>query len=216
MLNLSFKKYVSEVVATFSLIFCGTGAMVIDEITHGAVTHVGVAITWGLTVIALIYAFGDSSGAHMNPAVTITFAVNKNFPAQQVLPYMISQLIGAFAASELLHYLFPTSIFLGASLPRGAVMQSFILEIVLSFFLMTVILEVATGSREQGLLGGIAIGFVVLLEAMFAGPICGASMNPFRSLAPAVVSGHTEHLWVYLSAPVIGMLLAVAINKIIA
>lgn len=158
---------------------------------------------------------GGQSGAHINPAATIAFWVNKSFAAKQVLPYIFSQAAGAFLASILLHFLFPASLFLGASLPAGDAMQSFFLEILLTFFLMLVVLRVATGSKEQGLFAGIAIGSVVLLEAMFAGPVCGASMNPARSLAPAIVSGHTEYLWVYLSAPVIGALAAVLLHQFI-
>lgn len=210
-----YKNYLIELTGTFMLVFCGTGAMIVDETMNGAVSHPGVAITWGLIVMAVIYAFGGQSGAHFNPAVTIAFWVNKSFPAKQVLPYIFSQLAGAFLASMLLHFLFPASQFLGASLPAGDAMQSFVLEILLTFFLMLVVLRVATGSKEQGLFAGIAIGSVVLLEAMFAGPVCGASMNPARSFAPAIVSGHTEYLWVYLSAPVIGALAAVLLHQFI-
>ena len=209
------KKYYSEFIGTFIMMFCGTGAMAIDETTNGSITHVGVAITWGLIVMSLIYALGETSGAHFNPAVTIAFTVNKNFPAKLVLPYLGSQFLGAISASLLLKYLFPTSLFLGASLPRNGNMQSLILEIVLSFLLMLVILKVAKGSKEQGLFAGIAIGSVVLLEAMFAGPICGASMNPVRSLTPALVSGHLSQVWVYLIGPPTGMLLAVGFNKLL-
>ena len=210
-----YKNYIAELTGTFILVFCGTGAVTVDEITNGAVSHVGIAVTFGLVVMSVIYAFGEQSGAHLNPAVTIAFYVNKSFPLKEVLPYIISQVIGALLASLLLFSLFPTSAFLGSTLPEGSDMQSFILEIILTFFLMLVILRVATGSKEQGLFAGIAIGSVVLLEAMFAGPICGASMNPARSLAPAIVSGHIEHLWIYLSAPVIGALLAVILHKLI-
>lgn len=197
------------------MMFCGTGAMVIDETTNGSVTHVGIAITWGLIVMSLIYALGETSGAHFNPAVTIAFTVNKNFPLKEVMPYITSQFMGAISATLLLKYLFPTSIFLGASLPKNDLMQSFILEIILSFLLMLVVLRVAKGSKEQGLFAGIAIGSVVLLEAMFAGPISGASMNPIRSLTPALVSGHVSTLWIYLFGPTIGMLAAVGFNKLL-
>ncbi len=209
------KKYTAEFIGTFALMFCGTGAMTINEVMNGVVTHIGVAITFGLIVMAMIYTLGEVSGAHLNPAVTIAFAVNKNFAWKEVVPYIISQAAGAFAASFILKILFPASIFLGASLPSGTAIQSFVFEIILSFFLMLVILQVATGSKEQGMFAGLAVGSVVLLEAMFAGPVCGASMNPIRSLAPAVVSGHLEHLWVYLTAPFLGALMAVIIYQII-
>jgi aquaporin Z len=133
----------------------------------------------------------------------------KVFPAKEILPYIISQGIGAFLASLVLRFLFPANQLLGASLPAGSEMQSFILELILTFILMFVIIHMATGSKEQGMFAGLAIGSVVWLEALFAGPICGASMNPIRSLSPAIVSGHTEHLWIYLSAPVLGAIIAV-------
>lgn len=209
------KKYIAEFIGTFALVFCGTGAIIINEITNGTVTHVGVAITFGLIVMAMIYALGETSGAHLNPAVTIAFAAKKSFSWREVFPYITSQLAGAFAASFILYFLFPGSITLGATLPAGTAMQSFILEIILTFFLMLVILQVATGSKEKGMFAGLAIGSVVLLEAMFAGPICGASMNPARSIAPAFVSNHITHLWVYITAPVIGALAAVIVYQII-
>jgi aquaporin Z len=207
------KKYVAELLGTFIMVFCGTGAMVIDQQSGGAVTHVGVAITWGLVVMSLIYALGEVSGAHMNPAVSIAFTVAGRFDRKQLLPYIISQLTGALLASLTLKLLFPVNNFLGATLPAGSALQSFILELLLTFFLMLVILNVATGSKEQGLFAGIAIGSVVGLEAMFAGPICGASMNPARSVAPALVSCHLENLWLYILAPVMGAGIAVPFWK---
>jgi aquaporin NIP len=209
------KKYLAEFVGTFALVFCGTGAIVINEITHGAVTHVGIAITFGLIVMAMIYTFGAKSGAHLNPAVTISFAANGKFPVRDVAPYIISQVTGACAASIVLKILFPDSTLLGASIPSGSNWQSFVLECILSFFLMLVIVNVATGSKEQGLFAGIAIGSVVLLEAMFAGPISGASMNPARSLGPALVSGEYRQVWIYIFAPITGSLAAIGIHKII-
>jgi aquaporin Z len=203
------KKYIAEIIGTFSMVFCGTGAIIVDEVTNGAVTHVGIAITFGLIVMAMIYSVGSISGAHLNPAVTIAFSVAKRFPAKNIVPYILSQLTGALAASLLLRFLFPENILLGATLPSGSEIQSFILELVLTFFLMFVILNVSQGSRETGMFAGIAIGSVVLLEAMFAGPISGASMNPARSLAPAIVSLHLEQVWIYILAPVAGSILAV-------
>ncbi|MDF2453452.1 MAG: family channel protein [Bacteroidota bacterium] len=203
------RKYLAEIIGTFALVFCGTGAIIINQETGGVITHAGIAATFGLIVAAMIYTLGDISGAHFNPAVTIAFWIAKTFPAKEVLPYIVSQIIGAFVASFTLHFLFPADRFLGATLPAGSDMQSFVLEAILTFILMLTILHVAKGSKEQGMFAGLAIGSVVLLEAMFAGPICGASMNPARSLAPAIVSGHPEHLWIYLAAPVIGALFAV-------
>jgi len=209
------RKYIAEIIGTFALIFCGTGAIIINQISGGAITHAGIAATFGLIVAAMIYTVGDISGAHLNPAVTIAFWVAKVFPAKEILPYIISQGIGAFLASFTLHYLFPANETLGATIPAGTAMQSFILELILTFLLMFTIIHVAKGSKEQGMFAGIAIGSVVLLEAMFAGPICGASMNPIRSLSPAVISGHLEHLWVYLTAPILGAVVAVLTWKVL-
>lgn len=203
------RKYLAEIIGTFALVFCGTGAIIINQETNGIITHAGIAITFGLIVSAMIYTVGDISGAHLNPAVTIAFWVAKEFPTKEILPYIFSQGIGAFMASMTLKFLFPANDTLGATLPTGSPMQSFILEFILTFILMFVILHVAKGSKEQGMFAGIAIGGVVLLEAMFAGPICGASMNPIRSIAPAVMSGHLEHLWVYIFAPISGALLSI-------
>ena len=209
------KRLISEIIATFALVFCGTGAIVINDFTGGSVTHVGVAITFGLIVMGMIYAFGDISGAHMNPAVTIGFAYAKKFPWKEVPGYVLAQLIGAFLASGILLYLFPESETLGATLPGLSAMKVFIFEIILTFFLMVVIINVSTGSKEIGVVAGIAIGSIVLLEAMFAGPITGASMNPARSIAPAVVSGNLADLWIYIFAPIIGCLLAVVSCKLV-
>jgi len=209
------KAYFAEAIGTFCLVFAGTGAIVIDSVSGGAITHVGVALTFGLIVLAMIYAVGDVSGAHLNPAVTIGFTIARRFPARSVLPYLLSQGIGAFAASSLLRILFPGHAALGATLPSGSAMQSFILETVLTAMLMFVILCVSTGAKEKGITAGIAVGAVIGLEAMFAGPICGASMNPIRSLAPAIVSGHLEHLWVYIAGPVLGALIAVPTWRVV-
>ncbi len=207
------RNYIAELTGTFILVFCGTGAVVIDQQTGGAVTHIGVSIIWGLAVMGLIYTIGDTSGCHINPAVSIAFTLAGRFEAKLLPGYIISQVAGALLASLTLKYMFPTNQLLGATLPAGSAMQSFILELLLTFILMLVIMHVAHGSKEQGKFAGIAIGAVVGLEAMFAGPICGASMNPARSIAPAIVSGHLEHLWLYLAAPVAGAALAIPVWK---
>jgi aquaporin Z len=210
------RSYLTETLGTFILIFCGTGAIVINQQTGGVIGHLGIALTFGLLVMTLIYAFGNISGAHFNPAVSIAFTVARKFPANKLVPYIFSQLLGAVMASFFLKILFPQNEMLGGTLPSGTEIQSFILEIFLAFFLMLVILNVAHGSSEQGLFAGIAIGSTVLLEALFAGPISGASMNPVRSIAPALVSGHLEHLWIYIVAPIIGAILAVPVWKFIS
>lgn len=192
-----------EALGTFALVFAGTGAIVVDDLRHGVVTHVGVALTFGLVVMALVYALGDVSGAHLNPAVTLGFWLARRFPGREVVPYVVSQLCGALAASLALAALFahPT---LGATVPTGSLAQSFALETFLTAFLMFVVLNVSVGSRETGIMAGAAVGAVVALEALFAGPISGASMNPARSLAPALVSGHLTAVWIYIGAPLFG------------
>jgi len=206
-----FRNYLAELLGTFALVFCGTGAIIIDQQSGGAVTHVGIAITFGLIIMSMIYSLGNISGAHLNPAVSIAFTVSGRFPAKRLPGYIVSQLTGALLASFILKLLFVSSQFLGATIPSGTDMQSFILELILSFFLMLVIISVADGSKEQGMFAGLAIGAVVGLEAMFAGPLCGASMNPARSIAPAIASGHLEHLWIYIIAPITGAALAVPV-----
>jgi aquaporin Z len=203
------KKLIAEFLGTFCLVFAGTGAIVIDTVSGGAVSHVGVALTFGLIVLAMIYTIGDISGAHINPAVTIGFFAARRFEASSVIPYVASQCAGALVASIVLRFLFPQSATLGATIPAGSAMQSFVLEMLLTALLMFVVLSVSTGAREKGITAGIAVGAVIALEALFAGPICGASMNPARSLAPAILSGHLSDLWIYLVAPVLGATLGV-------
>ena len=209
------KKYVAEFIGTFAMVFCGTGAIVINQQTGGAITHLGIAITFGLIVTAMIYTFGSTSGAHFNPAVTIAFAISGLFNPKQIIPFVVAQIVGALAASCTLHFLFPENISLGATMPSGSAMQSLVLEFILTYFLMLVILFTSQGSKEVGVMAGLAIGGTVLLEALFAGPICGASMNPVRSLAPAIVSGNLTNVWIYLTAPIIGAATATATWKMI-
>jgi len=209
------QRYISELIGTFALVFCGPGAIIMNDVSGGAVTHVGIAITFGLIVMAMIYSIGEISGAHINPAVTIAFWAAGRLNKKEVLPYIAAQMTGALLASAILYLLFPLHETQGATLPSDTVMQSFILEVILTFILMFVIMKVSTGSKETGTMAGIAIGGVVGLEAMFAGPITGASMNPARSITPALFSGHTEHLWLYIAAPVLGALLAILACKAI-
>ena len=196
------KKYAAESIGTFALVFCGTGAITVNEVTGGSVTHIGISITFGLIVMAMISALGDISGAHLNPAVSFAFWTQKKLSLEVFLKYSFSQCTGALVASGVLKLLFPASKLLGTTLPRGTNFQSFVLEIVLAFLLLLVIGQLT--NKEKSGIAGIVIGSVVLLEAMFAGPITGASMNPARSMAPAIISGNTQALWVYLLAPFIG------------
>jgi aquaporin Z len=198
----------AETFGTFCLVFAGTGAVVVNEVTGGGVTHVGVALTFGLVVMAMIYALGNVSGCHVNPAVTVGLSAAGRFDWCLVLPYIGSQCVGAFLASGALRILFPESHTLGATIPAGSDLQSLMLEFLLTMILMFVILGVSAGGSDGKRLGGIVIGGVIGLEAMFAGPISGASMNPARSLAPAVVSMHLDHVWIYIVAPLAGALVA--------
>ena len=203
------KRYIAEIVATFFMIFCGTGAMIIDTESQGVISHLGVATVWGLIVMVMIFSFGKISGAHMNPAVTLTLVLLKKHSRKDLLPYFLSQLIGAFSASITLKLIFPENEFLGSTLPSGSDYQSFVLEFILTFILMIVILLTTQGKKEiEQHFAPIAIGMTIMLGALFAGPISKASMNPFRSLAPAVTSGHIEHLWLYIVATTLGALAA--------
>lgn len=208
------KNLVSEFIGTFILVFAGCGAIVVESLT-GALGHVGIALTFGFVVTALIYTFGHISGAHFNPAVTISFALMGEFDKKNVIKYIISQIGGAILACAFLMLLFLEEsksvkelAFLGATLPRGSWYQSFGFEFILTFILMLVIYGSAVHGKAIKSFAGLAIGLTVGLEAMFAGPICGASMNPARSIAPAFVSGNLEYLWLYIIAPIFGAILA--------
>ncbi len=206
-------KILAEFLGTFILVFAGTGAMVINQVTGGTIGHVGIALTFGLVVMAMIHAFGDVSGAHLNPAVSIAFSVAGRFPKNEVPGYVIAQLGGALAAGATLKLLFPSAHDLGMTVPRDGIMQSFVLEIILTAILMLVIFSVSSGSKEKGITAGITIGGVIALMALFAGPISGASMNPARSLAPAIMSGNFHHLWLYPVATIVGALLAIPLCR---
>ena len=203
------RKLTAEIFGTFSLVFAGTGAIVINDVSGGTVSHVGIALTFGLIVLAMIYAVGDVSGAHLNPAVTLGFFSARRFEGRLVVPYIVSQCLGAVVASVTLRLMFPANATLGATLPAGDALQSFVLEFILTLLLIFVILSVSSGSKEKGILAGVAVGSVIALEALFAGPISGASMNPARSLAPALVSLRLDSLWLYLAAPILGACVSV-------
>ena len=203
------KKYFCELIGTFFLVFAGTGAIIANDVYGGAISHVGIALSFGLVVMAAIYAIGDTSGAHINPAVTLGFLAIKRLSLKDTAFYILFQCLGALLASVLLYCVFPTHPTLGATIPSVSVWGAFVYEYLLTFFLMLVILSVATGAKEKGLMAGVAIGGTVALEAMFAGPVTGASMNPARSLGPALLSGEFSHLWIYLVATVLGAISAV-------
>jgi aquaporin NIP len=197
----------AEFVGTFALVFAGAGAIIVDATQNGAITHVGVAATFGLVIMAMIFAVGHLSGGHFNPGVTLAFAVARHFSFRDVVPYWLAQFAAALAAAAVLRLMFGNVADLGATQPAGSMMQSFWLELILTFGLMFVIISVATDTRAAGQAAAIAIGGTVGLEAMFGGPISGASMNTARSLGPALVSGQLHALWLYAIAPPIGAVL---------
>lgn len=199
-----YKKYLAECLGTFFLVFAGTGAIVINELTQGGVTQVGIGLTFGFIVLVLIYALGPISGAHFNPAITLSFAISRQFPKNQALAYILSQILGAVGASLMILLLFGNVGHLGATLPAGSEFQSLVLEFWLTFLLIFVIMSVSTDSKEVGQMAGLAIGLTVSLEALFAGPVSGASMNPARSFGPALMSLYFEHHWIYWLGPILG------------
>ncbi|HET6424684.1 MAG TPA: aquaporin [Planctomycetaceae bacterium] len=207
------RRLAAEFFGTFALVFAGTGAIVINDVSGGAITHVGIALTFGLIVLAMIYAIGDVSGCHLNPAVTLGFFTARRLEGRWVLPYLSSQCCGALLASMTLRILFSSHPTLGATVPAGSPWQSFLLEFILTLMLMFVILSVSAGAKEKGLMAGVAVGAVIALEALFAGPISGASMNPARSLAPALVSLRMESVWIYLLAPVLGAVASIGVFR---
>ncbi len=209
------QKIVAECFGTFCLVFAGTGAIVINQVTGGTVTHPGVALTFGLVVMAMIYALGDVSGCHLNPAVTLALHVSGFLEKQLVFPYLMSQSVGALLASLTLRLLFPGNTDWGVTQPAGSLFQSLALECLLTLILMFTILAFAKNSGPANSLAGMVIGAVIALEALFAGPICGASMNPARSLAPALVGLDLRHLWIYVAGPISGAFLAVPLSNFI-
>ena len=194
---------VAEAIGTFALVFAGCGAIMVDAKT-GQLGHIGVAITFGLVIMFGIYAVGHISGAHFNAAVTFAFALTRHFPWPRAAAYWCAQLAGALAAALLLRASLGNIAHVGATYPSGSGGQSFLWELVMTAFLMFVILAVATDTRAAGEAAAIAIGGTIGLDAMFGGPISGASMNPVRSLAPGLVSGDLHAIWIYLTAPVVG------------
>ncbi len=197
------RSLVAEAFGTFALVFAGAGAVMVDAKTH-ELGHVGVAITFGLVIMAMIYAVGHVSGAHFNAAVTFAFALTRHFAWPRVFAYWGAQFVGALTAALLLRGSLGNVAHVGATLPSGSQTQSFLWELIMTALLMFVVLAVATDTRAVGEAAAIAIGATIGLDAMFGGPISGASMNPMRSLGPALVSGDLHALWLYLLAPIVG------------
>jgi len=210
------KKYIAELIGTFGLVFIGTGSIVVNESSNGAVGLVGIALAFGLIVATMIYVFGNISGAHINPAVTISFAIDKGISKKDALFYIIFQVIGAILASVILKILFPENQNLGLTAVSGTITQSFIMEVVSTFLLMLVILGITQqGEKESKALAGIIIGAIVLAMIFVAGPISGGSFNPARSIGPAVMSGNFTDLWLYLIAPTVGAVIAMFVWKFV-
>jgi MIP family channel proteins len=199
------RRAAAEALGAFALVFAGCGAIVTEAEHPGTLGVLGIALVFGLVVMAMVYATGHLSGAHLNPAVTIAFALTRHLPAREAVSYVGAQVVGALAAAALLLAIWPSGpADLGTTAPSVGVGSAFAYEAILTAFLMFTIMAVATDTRAVGAGAAIAIGGVIGLDALFGGPITGASMNPARSLAPALVSGHLHDLWIYLTAPVLG------------
>ncbi len=199
------RRAAAEGLGVFALVFAGCGAIVTEAEHPGSLGVVGIALVFGLIVMAMIYATGHLSGAHLNPAVTLAFALTRHFPRTETAAYLVAQVAGALAAAALLAAVWPSEpASLGATVPSVGAGSAFVYEVVLTAFLMFVIIAVATDTRAVGAAAAIAIGGTVGLDALFGGPVTGASMNPARSLGPALVSGELKDLWIYLLAPPIG------------
>jgi aquaporin NIP len=205
----------AETVATYILVFSGTGAAIVNQDTGGALSPLGVSLVFGLSVMAMIYAVGDISGAHLNPAVTIALWTRRKFPTNEVTPYIFCQLTGAVFASATLRRMFPENALLGATEPSGSPFRAFALESILSFILILVILKVTDADAAKKSLAGIVIGGAVCFEALLGGSISGASMNPARSFGPAILTGRTSWLWIYVFAPLLGAALASAFHRFV-
>jgi MIP family channel proteins len=204
----------AEAIGTFALVFAGAGAIMVDAKTE-ALGQVGIALTFGLAITVMIYAVGHISGAHFNPAVTLAFSLTRHFPWRRTAAYWTAQVGGALAAAAILRASLGDVANVGATLPSGSEGQAFLWEVVLSFFLMFVIMAVATDTRAVGEAAAIAIGGTVALDALFGGPVSGASMNPARSLGPAIVSGEPTALWVYIVAPAVGAALGALAYQVV-
>lgn len=209
------QRSVAEFIGTFGLVFAGTGAVVINQTSAGSLGHVGIALTFGLVIAAMIFATGHISGAHINPAVTLAFWSVGRFPNKEVPFYVVAQVLGACAASVAIRYLIGDYAYLGATIPSGSTGQSLGVEFFLTFFLMFVIMGVATDARANGAMAAIAIGITVGFGAMFAGPISGASMNPARSFGPAFVGGFFSAHWIYWVGPIAGSVFGAWIYDVI-
>jgi len=205
------RSYLSEFIGTFILIFFGTGAIMVDAYTAGLLGHMGICVCFGLIILVLIYTIGDISGAHLNPAVSFGFFLSKLLSFKDMFWYIIFQFAGAIAASFLLKYLTLDVGVLGETIPKVSEFRAFLLESIISFVLMFVIVNLSYGSKQKGITSGIAVGSTIIFTVLIAGPLTGASMNPARSLGPALASMNFTALWVYMTAPFVGTGIAVAV-----
>lgn len=210
------RRYLAELIGTFWLVFAGAGAVMVNQITNDSLGTVGIGIVFGLAVMTVIYSIGHISGAHINPAVTLGFALSRKFPAKDVLPYWAAQIAGASIAALALSIMFGNVAGLGATHPSGSSIQSLWLEIILTFFLMFVVAAMAIDKRTPNEFAAVAIGGLIALEAIMGGPISGASMNPARSLGPALVSGDLSQLWIYIIGPLGGGALGALVYSLIS
>ena len=208
-----FRRWFSEFLGTFLLVFAGTGAIIVNDVFDGTITHLGIAVVFGLSVMVMIFAVGEISGAHFNPAVTFGFVLAKKITLLDGLLNIFGQVIGAFSASGLLRYFFPSHPTLGATIPAIDPMLAFLLEVILSYILMFVIKQIVAVPREKIAFAGVVIGSTISLSALFAGSLTGASMNPVRSIAPALLAGVSSNQWIYLTAPFLGAGLAIITSR---
>ncbi|ESQ47283.1 hypothetical protein EUTSA_v10027876mg [Eutrema salsugineum] len=201
------QKLIAEMIGTYFIIFSGCGVVVVNVLYGGTITFPGICVTWGLIVMVMIYSTGHISGAHFNPAVTVTFAIFRRFPWYQVPLYIGAQLTGSLLASLTLRLMFKVTpeAFFGTT-PADSSARALVAEIIISFLLMFVISGVATDNRAVGELAGIAVGMTIMLNVFVAGPISGASMNPARSLGPAIVMGVYKGIWIYIVGPLVGIM----------
>jgi aquaporin Z len=209
------RSYFAEMMGAFALVFTGCGAIIVNDIYGGALGHLGVCLVFGLVVMAMIYSVGNISGAHLNPAVSLGFLAAGRLTAKDAVGYACGQLAGALVAAALLKLLFPEHATLGATLPQADLLPVLAVEVVLTFLLMFVILNVSTGHFEKGVMAGVAVGGTIALAALVGGPVSGASLNPARSLGPAVLSGRLADIWIYVAAPCAGAVLAAPMCKLI-
>jgi aquaporin NIP len=208
------KHLIAEILGTFIIVFIGTGAIILNEVSGGSITHIGVCLLWGFAVGLAIASAGRLAESHFNPAVTIALIFAGRFSAKRSFEHFAAQIFGAVLASIILYLIFPKNATLGSTLPSISPWIAAVIEIIISFVLMGSIALTEIMNISNRILATLFIGTAVTITAYFAGPLTGASMNPARSIAPALISGHTEYLWLYLSAPIIGMLLAVPLYRI--